>query len=129
MTAPIYTHDYLMVAPGRPPVPMDVVNRMWENTVPGENGCVLSARRPNKGRYVVIHWYVDGEHFQEYAHRIAQSYINEFIEDGLTVDHINGCHRSCIRPDHLRLLTRSANSTDGNNRRWTKHRAEKNKEA
>lgn len=46
------------------------------------------------------------------AHRVGWALANEQqVPDGMTVDHI--CHnRTCINPDHLRLLTNVENARD-----------------
>lgn len=49
---------------------------------------------------------VDGK--MSYAHRLSYEWANPGGLDGLEVDHI--CHtRSCVRPDHLRAVTRKQN--------------------
>lgn len=48
------------------------------------------------------------------AHRVSYRLFTADIPDGLCVDHI--CKvRSCVNPDHLRLLTREENSRQQNN--------------
>lgn len=50
---------------------------------------------------------VDGRRKQ--VHRVVWEAINGPIADGMVIDHI--CHtRDCVRPDHLREVTRQANN-------------------
>lgn len=49
------------------------------------------------------------DHKLKYAHRWSYEFYHGEIPDNMTVDHI--CfNRKCIRPDHLRLLSRSENA-------------------
>lgn len=46
------------------------------------------------------------------AHRVSYYYTMGDIPKGMVIDHICG-NRSCVKPDHLRLLTPRENALDG----------------
>lgn len=51
----------------------------------------------------------DNENRTVMAHRLAWTFTHGEIVTGLEIDHM--CHtRGCVRPDHLRLVTRKQNN-------------------
>ena len=84
------------------------VQRFWEKVVKTD-GCWLwiGARHPNGyGNFTANTGQVCC------AHRYAYELLVDKIPPGMTIDHI--CKvRNCVNPDHLRVMTQSANSRIG----------------
>jgi hypothetical protein len=85
---------------------MAMLDRFLSKTIPEPNsGCLLWTAHVSKdgyGRFGI------GRIAHE-AHRVAYKLFKGEIPQGLCVDHI--CKvRSCVNPNHLRLLTREDNS-------------------
>lgn len=53
-----------------------------------------------------------------WAHRFAYAVFVGPIPEGMTVNHIETCRQpTCVRPDHLELLSNGDNAADGNRAR------------
>lgn len=87
--------------PGR--IPIDPVIRFWSKVEKAEN-CWLWTAQINRDGYGRFY---DGVR-KVLAHRFSWELLNGPIDPGLEMDH--RCHnRSCVRPEHLRLVTRGQN--------------------
>lgn len=80
-----------------------VADRFWPKVNKGE-GCWTWTGSTNGVGYGKIH---DGEKLV-YAHRLSWQMANGDIPEGGVIDHI--CHTpGCVRPSHLRLVTKKQN--------------------
>lgn len=93
--------------------PERVVERLWNRYEVREDGCWISGYSTASHGYAQIGWKEGGERRLWLAHRIAWYATHGDIPDGMTVDHI--CRtRTCINPDHLRLMTNWDNARRNN---------------
>lgn len=90
------------------PVPRDLMDRLWEKTMPiPHSGCLVFMGALRKG-YGAI-W--NGKRAQE-AHIAAYERLVGPVPEGLQLDHL--CHvRSCWNPSHLEPVTCRTNLLRG----------------
>jgi hypothetical protein len=94
-------------------IPEHVARRVVTNVTAGDAGCVISNYSTGSHGYAQIGWHQDdGRRVATTAHRVAWvAHTGEQIPEGMTVDHI--CRvRTCVNPEHLRLLTNAENARD-----------------
>ena len=91
-----------------PAVPERVLERAVSRAVEAD-GCMVSTYPIGSHGYAQLGWTEDGKSHVVLAHRAAWVHENGPIPDGLTVDH-RCFNRRCVRPAHLRLLTRAENA-------------------
>ena len=93
-------------------IPERVLIRIVQHFQPDRlDECWPYGESRDPGGYGRIRWNEDGRRRGVGAHRAAYEAMHGPISDGLTVDHL--CfHPWCINPEHLRLMTRSANASN-----------------
>lgn len=96
------------------PIPAVIAERAGTSYNVDENGCWVTTYRKLESGYGVLSHVAEGGKPQVYlAHRASWTHHRGEIPKGLTIDHM--CfNRSCVNPDHLRLLTLMENTR----RRW-----------
>lgn len=95
-------------------IPSPVARRALTRCTPGVEGCLISTYSRGSHGYAQIGWHdhTAGKRRMTTAHRAAWVAANGCqIPSGMTVDH--ACHvRTCVNPDHLRLLSNVENARD-----------------
>ena len=84
-----------------------VAVRFWRSVMPEPNtGCFLWMGTISRGGY--------GQLDNSRAHRVAWELLRGPIPAGMVIDHM--CRvRSCVNPDHLRVVTRRINAIENSN--------------
>ena len=89
-----------------------IEDRFWPK-VKKSNGCWIWMGCKNDRGYGQICDNSGGTFRMVYAHRFVYELVIRSIPKGLTIDHL--CrNRSCVRPDHLEIVTIKENTLRGN---------------
>lgn len=99
-------------------IPMAVAERAATKYVEDGNGCHISTYSVASHWYAHVGWQDPGFRTMVTAHRAAWVYATgEQIPDGMTIDHL--CKvRTCVNPNHLRMLTNFENARRTAGRDW-----------
>jgi hypothetical protein len=99
------------------PIPERIARMYATKYTVDESGCWLSTYAPGSNGYISATWRADGRSTGTGAHRAAWTHHNGPIPDGMTVDHL--CRkRTCVNPEHLRLLSNTDNARRQYGRDW-----------
>lgn len=79
--------------------------RIWSGAIEDEHGCWVWQRAVSRTGYGVTGM---GSEKTALAHRISYELAYGEIPEGADIDHLCG-NRACIRPEHLKAVTKSEN--------------------
>lgn len=99
------------------PVPERVAERAYTSVEKRDDGCWISTYSVASHGYAQIGWQDAGKRHVVLAHRAAWVHVNGQMPLGMTLDHL--CKtRTCVNPDHLRVLPNYENARRTSGRDW-----------
>lgn len=123
MNATHFTGPAANPVPARSPkvkfdIPARVAERAATRYIEVASGCWISSYSVASHGYAQIGWAEPGYRQVVVAHRAAWVYAHGTqIPEGMTIDHLCA-RRTCVNPNHLRLLTNFENARRTNGRDW-----------
>ncbi len=99
------------------PLNIDLIRKIVTNVQPDLDGagCWVWLGHKDRNGYGQIRW----NKKMRWVHRVTYAMFKRRIPAGMQVDH-KCLNKSCCNPDHLRVMSHSANSIDGRKRQAEK---------